>query len=109
MRFLDTDIYADAKTGTNGMEKVLLQLLTAYHYVGSGVTFFLRAAVGGDSGSEAVISRSGPYKAQDGTTRVTFVMHFLVEDDVDSTAYTGTYQAASAMTTDPPASTFVGS
>ena len=109
MRFLDTDIFADAKTGDNGMEKVLLQLLTAYHYVSSGVTFFLRQAVGGDSGSEAVISRSGPYKAQDGTTRITFVMHFKVQDDIDSTAYQGTYQAAEAMTTDAPASTFIGS
>lgn len=108
MRFLDTDIYADAKAGDNAMEKVLLQLLTAYHFVARGVTFFLRSPVGSDSGSEPVISRSGPYAAEDGTQRITYVIHFLVANDVDSTAYTGRYQAALPMTTDPPASTYVG-
>ena len=109
MRFLDTDIFADAKTGPNGMEKVLLQLLTAFHFIARGITFKLREAVGSDDGNEPVISRSGPYTANDGTTRITYVVHFQVASDIDSTAYTGSYQAAEEMTSSPPAATFIGS
>ncbi|ESA38107.1 hypothetical protein N836_34075 [Leptolyngbya sp. Heron Island J] len=108
MRFLDTDIFDDAKTGANGMEKVLLQLLTAYYYIANGVTFKLREALGSDSGNEPVISWNGPYKAADGTTRITVVAHFLVSEDALSPTYSGLYQAAEAMTTSDPAAAYVG-
>jgi hypothetical protein len=84
----------------NTYEKVLLQLLSAYHFVARGVSFKLREPTGtADSGIQQVISRSGPYQAEDGSTRITFVVHFRVADDVESSAYVGNWDAAIEMTT----------
>ena len=104
MRFLSTDIYGDADT----MEKVLMQLLDAFHFIANSITFKLRNPLSSnDDGIEPVISRT-EFIASDGTTRVTFVIHFEVASGINSTAYTGPYQAAQEMTTAAPASTYIG-
>ena len=89
-------------------EKVLLQLLNSFHYIARGVTFKLREPLGvSDSGIQANISRNGPYTAADGQTYITFVTHFRVANDVDSTAYAGTWEAAEELTTATAAASFI--
>lgn len=96
--FLSSHIRATNTT----YERVLLQLLLAYHFVASGVMVKLRnPGVAGDTGLEPVISRTGPYKASDGTTRITFVLHALLPDDVEGANYPTIDQAALEMTTAP--------
>jgi hypothetical protein len=89
-------------------EKALLQMLSAYHFVARGLTFKLREPTGtADSGIQPVVSRSGPYTAEDGSTRITFVIHFDVESDIESSAYSGNWEAAKEMTSAPVAAGFI--
>ncbi|MEO0349492.1 MAG: hypothetical protein AAF282_05510 [Cyanobacteria bacterium P01_A01_bin.15] len=104
MQFLSSYIFPDA----DKMEKVLLQLLTAYHFIARGVTFKLREPLSAnDDGIEPVISRTGPYTSSDGTQRITYTIHFQVQDDIESTAYAASYQAAKEMTTADPAAGYI--
>lgn len=96
MQFLTSHIKADATT----YEKVLLQLLAGYHFICKGLKFKVREPLtANDTGQEAIISRVGPYTAADGTTRITYTVHFELNEDVDGETYSMVYEAAKEMST----------
>lgn len=102
--FNASQLYGNVDT----VEKVLMQLLLALHFIASGERFKLREATSvEDTGNVPYISRQGPYQAKDGQTVITFVVHLPVQDDVESSAYANIHEACKEITTAPLAATYV--